>query len=382
MTRAAEALIDYAALRHNCQRVRQCAPDSRVLAVIKANGYGHGITRVARTLQQADGFAVASIDEALILRAANIDKPIVLLEGFFDVAELALIQQYRLSIVLHHIRQLEILEQTLLTQPLSVWLKIDTGMHRLGFNPAQFEDVYRRLQALPNIAAPLVLMSHLANAEDRHDELTSAQTECFHQAVKGYDGQHSLANSAAILAWPQTHFYQHPNWVRPGIMLYGASPFIDDTGAEHELHPVMTLRSRLIAINQFKAGDAIGYGGSWRCPEDMPVGVVAIGYGDGYPRSAQAGTPVLVNGRRAPLIGRVSMDMITVDLRQLGKTDIGDEVILWGQGLAVEEVARHAGTIPYELLCGVTERVRVIEVNENAYTGESSHGHKAQTNFG
>jgi alanine racemase len=376
MSRAAEAVIDLTALTANLEQVRRHVPGSHISAVIKANGYGHGMLRVARALQQVDAFAVASIDEALDLRLAGIDRPIVLLEGFFTVDELALIQRHRLTIVVHHEEQLRTLEsitvgpQLEADTPLSVWLKLDTGMHRLGFPPSLTASLVERLQRCPLVDPALVLMTHLANADDRRDSLTERQIAWFNDAVAGLDDtdgmDFSIANSAAVLGWSrQTRVGTGPAWVRPGIMLYGVSPFVDTTAADHDLRPVMTLKSRLIAIRELKAGDAIGYGGTWYCPEDMRVGVVAIGYGDGYPRAAGNGTPVLLNGRRAPLVGRVSMDMITIDLRGHEKAAIGDEVILWGNGLPVEEIAACVGTIAYELLCGVTHRVRFSEFRSN-----------------
>lgn len=372
MSRAAEAVIDLTALTANLAQVRRHVPDSHIAAVIKANGYGHGMLRVARALTQVDAFAVASIDEALDLRMAGIDQPIVLLEGFFTIDELALIQRQRLTIVLHHEEQLNILEslagdgQLDAEIPLSVWLKLDTGMHRLGFPPARTAAIVERLRQCKLVDRSLVLMTHLANADDRRDPLTEQQIDNFRTAIAMLDDSagvdFSIANSAGLLGWPQsTGVANGAGWVRPGIMLYGASPFVDSTAAAEGLRPVMTLKSRLIAIQQRRAGDAIGYGGQWRCPEDMRVGVVAIGYGDGYPRAAGNGTPVLLRGRRAPLVGRVSMDMLTIDLRSHADAGIGDEVILWGNGLPVEEIAACAGTIAYDLLCGVTHRVRFSE---------------------
>ena len=375
MSRAAEAVIDLTALSANLEQVRRHAPGSHIAAVIKANGYGHGMMRVARALQQVDAFAVASIDEALDLRLAGIDRPIVLLEGFFSVDELALIQRHQLTIVIHHEEQLRILESTAVGPqldadiPLSVWLKLDTGMHRLGFPPSRVVGLVERLRQCSLVDRSLVLMTHLANADDRRDPLTERQIAAFNEAVATLEDpagmDFSLANSGGVLGWSQlTGVAKEPGWVRPGIMLYGVSPFVDTTGADHGLRPVMTLKSQLIAIQDLKAGDAVGYGGHWRCPEDMRVGVVAIGYGDGYPWAAGNGTPVLLNGRRVPLVGRVSMDMITVDLRG-HEAAIGDEVILWGDGLPVEEIAACVGTIAYELLCGVTHRVRFNETRSN-----------------
>lgn len=391
MSRAAEALIDLDALKANLDQVRLNAPDSRIVAVIKANGYGHGLSRIAHALTQADAFAVASIDEALELRNAGIDHPLLLLEGFFGDDELALVRQYRLSIVVHQEFQLQALEQFSQSMAtggsvdagvtIPVWLKIDTGMHRLGFRPEQAASIYVRLKQCPLVAPTITLMTHLANADNRLDDKTADQVELFNQVETAISAPtelpNSIANSAGILGWPQTHFNDHSTWVRPGIMLYGVSPFIDSSAADHGLKPVMTLRSRLIAVNHCRAGDAVGYGGSWSCPEDMPVGVVAIGYGDGYPRAAASGTPVLINGQRVNLVGRVSMDMITVDLRHCPKAAVGDEVMLWGNGLPVEEVARHAGTIGYELLCGVTGRVRRVTDGKQSVSGK--HDYQSKT---
>lgn len=360
MARAATALIDLDALRHNLQRVREAAPGRYVMAIIKANGYGHGMVRVARAMANADAFGVASIDEAIVLREAGIETPITLLEGFFEAQELALIQHHRLGVVIHHAAQLDILEAHPLSTPIPTWLKIDSGMHRLGFAPEKAQDAWRRLKACRWVANPIRLMTHLASADDRHSPQTLRQLECFSAAIAGIEGERGIANSAGILGWPQTH----ADWVRPGIMLYGVSPFIDGVAVDDGLKLVMTLTSKLISVNRFKKADAIGYAASWVCPQDMPVGVVAIGYGDGYPRHAAPGTPVLVNGKRVPLIGRVSMDMISVDLSSQPSAQIGDPVTLWGQGLPVEEVAHCASTIPYQLLCGVTQRVKIVESGE------------------
>jgi alanine racemase len=352
MTRPAQAILDLPALSHNLTQVRRLAPGRRIMAVIKANAYGHGMVKTARALGDADAFAVACLDEAIILREAGIAQPLVLLEGFFDAAELPLLTQHRLITVVHHEEQLAILERNRLDAPLPIWIKVDSGMHRLGLAPAKLAETWKRLNTCGSLQV-LGFMTHLANADYRNDPLTLQQLKSFNEAVDAYPGQRSIANSAAVLSWPQTH----GDWVRPGIMLYGVSPFADSSGTSHGLKPVMSLHSRLMAVNHFKRGDRIGYGGEWECPEDMPVGVVAIGYGDGYPRHAKAGTPVLVNNKRVPLIGRVSMDMICVDLRGQAQARSGDPVCLWGGALPVEEVARYAGTIPYELLCRVTSRV-------------------------
>ena len=357
--RKTRVTLDLQALQHNLQRVREAAPGCRVMAAIKANGYGHGLARVARALTSADAFGVACLDEAIALREAGIEQPITLLEGFFHHDELPLIQQHDLQVMLHHAHQIETLESTALAKPLPVWLKVDTGMHRLGIRPESVVAQWQRLLSMGEKLQLLGQMTHLACADDRADMLTNRQLDAFSAAVAELPGEKGIANSAGVLAWPQSH----ADWVRPGIMLYGASPFIGSTGAADGLLPVMTLHSELIAVNPMQKGDTIGYGAIWTCPEDMLVGVVAVGYGDGYPRHAPAGTPVLVNGHKVPLIGRVSMDMITVDLRGLAEAQIGDPVVLWGEGLPVETIAEAAGTIAYELLCGVTARVEAVELN-------------------
>ena len=352
MTRPARALICLAALQHNFNRVKESAPASQVMAIIKANAYGHGLVHIARGLPQADAFGVACLDEAISLREAGLGRPIVLLEGPFGADELPLINGYCLDVVIHTAEQVEILEQAQLQRPLNVWLKVDTGMHRLGFEPAAVPGIVRRLGAIGN-PGELRFLSHLACADDTADATTGQQLDVFHAVLQELSGARSLANSAGVLAWPDSHF----DWVRPGIMLYGSSPLSGRTAAELDLQPVMTLESELIAVNTCPAGARVGYGGDWECPETMPVGIAAIGYGDGYPRHAPTGMPVLVNGRPAALVGRVSMDMVCIDLRGHPEAAVGDTVTLWGEGLPVDEVAEKAGTIAYELLCGISRRV-------------------------
>ena len=306
-------------------------------------------------MADADAFGVAAIEEARTLRRAGVHQRILLLEGVFDAAELPRCARQGLNIAIHHPEQVRMLETARLDRPVRVWLKIDTGMHRLGLEPDTVPAVFRRLADCSSVAPAIGLMSHLARADERDCEFTLQQLQVFERATADLPGARSLANSAGVLGWPQTHF----DWVRPGIMLYGASPFVDRLAADEDLQPVMTFQTRLISIKRLRHGDPVGYGGTWICPEDMDVGVAAAGYGDGYPRHAPSGTPVLVNGREAALIGRVSMDMITVDLRQHPEAQIGDPVILWGEGLPVERIARAAGTISYTLMCGITARVKV-----------------------
>jgi alanine racemase len=351
-------MIDTTALRANLQRVRACAPSQRVMAVIKANGYGHGAVKVANILKnQVNAFAGSCLEEALQLREAGITAPIVLLEGFFQPEELPLIAQHELQSVLHTSNQVQQLLEITLPKPIPIWLKVDTGMHRLGFEPQEVEKIYKRLQSSSNVTT-IRLMSHLACADDRHDQTTERQTQEFLKLVNQLKLESSLANSAGILGWPQTH----ADWVRPGIMLYGVSPFKDGVGKSEGLQPVMELQSVLTSIKHCAKGEGIGYGATWRCPQTMPVGTIAIGYADGYPRHAPAGTPILLNGKRIPLIGRVSMDLITVDLRSQPNAHVGDSVILWGKDLPIEEIANLSGTIGYELLCHVSERVSMIDL--------------------
>lgn len=368
--RPTRALIDMDALRRNLARVREAAPSRRVIAIIKADGYGHGLCRVASALEEADAFGVACVEEASLLRAAGVEKRILLLEGFFSAEELSTIARLRLDLVVHNKEQLRQLLDASLDWPAAIWLKIDTGMHRLGFPPEEAREAWYRLAGNHNVAGPVRVFTHLACADDPSDNRTPQQMACFRDALEGVDAETSAANSAGILSWQETH----GDWVRPGIMLYGVSPFMEGTGADHGLSPVMTLSTALLAVNRCRRGDAVGYGATYVCPEDMPVGVAAIGYGDGYPRHAPAGTPVLLNGRRVPLIGRVSMDMITLDLRDQPDARSGDPVTLWGLGLPVEEIARQAGTIAYELLCGVTPRVVREAVGSSQLAAASGQG--------
>ncbi len=348
-----KAVIDLSACRHNLSVAKQAAPDSKCIAIIKANAYGHGMVQIAKSLTDADAFGVARIEEAVTLREADITKPILLLEGFFSEEELNIVRKHKIDTVIHNESQLQLLEQSR-GEAVSVIIKIDSGMHRLGFSPKELKNISQRLEKCAGINKPVKFMTHFSNADDKHDEKTLKQIDVFFQSLDdvSYD-EISIANSAGILGWPQSH----ANWNRPGIMLYGVSPFINAKAEDHNLKPVMTLSSQLISVKPVKKGDAIGYGGTYVCEKDMIVGIVAIGYGDGYPRHAKTGSPVLVNGKRCSLVGRVSMDMICVDLSEQPDANVNDPVILWGKGLAIEEVAESADTIAYELLCGVTNRV-------------------------
>ncbi len=353
--KAATAYINLDALQHNLQRVKQQAPDSKIMAVVKANGYGHGLRHIARYAMGADAFGVARIEEALQLRASGVVKPILLLEGFYSPGDLPVLVTNNIQTVVHCEEQLQALEQTQLETPVMVWLKIDSGMHRLGVRPEQYQDFVTRLHQCDNVAKPLRYMSHFGCADELDKSTTAAQTELFLSLTQGCQGERSLAASAGLLAWPQSQL----EWVRPGIIMYGVSPFAEKSAAQLGYQPVMTLKSHLIAVRDVKAGESVGYGGTWTSQRDTKIGVIAIGYGDGYPRTAPNGTPVVVNGRRVPIAGRVSMDMLTVDLGPEASDCVGDEAMLWGGELPVEEVAAHIGTLGYELVTKLTSRVEM-----------------------
>lgn len=350
----AKAHVDLNALAHNFNCVKTLAPSKKIMSMIKSNGYGHGLLPVAKALNASDAFGVACLSEAITLRQAGIKQPIILMSGMNDLDELAAIDQHQLSLVIHEYKQIKLLQHYTFKNSVTIWLKIDTGMHRLGFAPGDFKEAYYALSSLPYVEKLIHLMSHFADADDIDKSTTTVKSDVFFDLTRGFQNPKSLANSAGIIAWPETH----ADWVRPGIMLYGASPMVGLTGEKHQLKPVMTLQARLIAIHELNKGDAVGYGGTWRCPADARVGVVSVGYGDGYPRHARHGTPVWVNGTLCPLVGRVSMDMITVDLSSVVHAEVGDVVILWGKGLPVETVAVCADTISYELFCNVSQRVQ------------------------
>lgn len=350
------ATIDLAAIRHNLGEVRRHAPRSKVMAAIKADAYGHGAVAVARALEGGvDSFAVACLEEALVLREAHLHAPVALLEGVLSAEEARLSLRHQLQVVVHDHWQLGILEALPRGARVALWVKLDSGMHRLGFPLADVPALWTRIREREDWDF-CGWITHLACADEPQSAATPAQIAAFEAALRELPGPRSIANSAGLLAWPSAR----TDWVRPGLMLYGASPLPDTTAAALGLKPAMTLESRLIAVRHYAAGDAIGYGAAYRCPEPMPVGVVAVGYADGYHRAMPTGTPVLIDGRRVPLIGRVSMDMITVDLRPAPDARVGDPVRLWGPGLPVEEIAARAGTIAYELLCGLTQRVRFV----------------------
>ena len=355
MSRPTQITIDIAALRHNLEHIRNIAPNTSVLAMVKSNAYGHGLARIALALPEADAFGVACLEEGTQLRNAGVKNPIVLMEGLFRPNELSRATAEDFTLVVHHYPQIEMLEQAEASKPLSVWLKVDSGMHRLGFNPEDVVKAHERLTNCSVVKKPIGLMTHFAESDSVDSAPTQNQIELFNAVTKDLPGPRSLANSGGVLAWLPAH----GDWVRPGIMLYGASPFAKRQGSEFGLKPVMSFTSEIIAIHHLKKGERVGYGGTWTCTEDMPVGVVAMGYGDGYPWHAKNGTPMLVNGERCPLVGRVAMDMLNVDLRNQPNAKVGDPVVLWGPDLPVEIVAAHSDTVSYELLTRITQRVRV-----------------------
>jgi alanine racemase len=356
MTPMVSATVDTAALRHNLQRVRSWAPRSRVMAVIKANAYGHGLVAVARALDGADSFAVARVDEGLTLRDAGIGKRTVLLEGVFDRAQLESAAAAGFELVVHTAEQIDLLREAGAGEPFQVWLKLDSGMNRLGFKGVAFQAAFEALRTLPRVRTPINFFTHLASADLPELPTTREQLQRFAAATGSLPGERSIANSAGMLSFPEAQ----ADWVRPGLLLYGVSPFDGSIGADYGLQPAMTLKSHVIAIKDLIPGERVGYGGNWTAARPTRLAVAAVGYGDGYPRSLDSGSPVLVNGERAPLAGRVSMDMIGIDVTDLSRPpQLGDPVILWGRGLPAEEIAVWAKTIPYELLCGVSQRVAV-----------------------
>lgn len=349
MTRPIHAQIDLSALAYNLHLARRTTR-AKVMAVIKANAYGHGLLRVADALRAADGFALLDVRDAVSLREAGFTQPILLLEGFFSAQELSLVAEYQLSCVIHSAWQLSLLDQCSQRGAVSVWLKINTGMNRLGFAPNDVGAVLETLQR-HRAVSEVTLMTHFSQADEVQG--VSVQHARFKELAGARRLPCSLSNSAALLRYPETH----ADWVRPGIMLYGASPFADSTAAQLGLRPVMSLTSRIIAIQNLRAGDAVGYGAQFRADRAMRIGIVACGYADGYPRHAATGTPILVGGKLTRTLGRVSMDMLCVDLTSILDANVGERVTMWGEGMPIEHVAAAAGTISYELMCAITARV-------------------------
>ena len=356
MARPLFAQVNLAALRRNLGEVRARAPDAQVFAVVKANAYGHGLARMLPALADADGLALLELDAAIALRALHYTRRILLLEGFFEEAELPEIAARRLAVVVHHADQVRMLETARLSRPLELFLKINTGMNRLGVGPAEVAGIVERLTQCDAVAT-IRLMTHFARAEE--PEGLREQVATFDTACAGLPYLRSLANSAGVVRFGDVG----GDIVRPGIMLYGATPFPHDSAEQIGLQPVMTLRSEIIAVRELAAGDGVGYGAAYRAAAPHRLGVIACGYADGYPRHARNGTPVLVCGKRVPLAGRVSMDMLTVDLTDVPEARVGSPVVLWGEGLPVDDVAYRAGTVGYELLCAVAPRVPFVVSN-------------------
>ena len=352
MSRPIQARIDLSALERNLHAARRLT-SARIMAVIKANAYGHGLLRTAEALHAADGFALLNIDDAVRLREAGFRQTLLLLEGFFSADELPLMAEYDLAAVLHSPHQLAMLDAYPRRGGLSLWLKINSGMNRLGFAPDAVPAVMAQLKDHPAVR-DVTLMTHFANADVT--EGVALQLERFNSLAASFNMPRSLANSAALLRYPATH----GDWVRPGIMLYGASPFAETSAADLGLRPVMTLSSEIISVREIQSGEQVGYSGLFRADRRMRIGTVACGYADGYPRHAPTGTPVLVNGQRTRTLGRVSMDMLSVDLSTVPDGVVGSRVTLWGEGMPVDEVAHAAGTISYELLCAITARVPFV----------------------
>ena len=356
MPRPIRATIDAAALAHNLSLARRQAGPAKIWAVLKANAYGHGLLRTARALAEADGFAVLDYVEALRLREAGIAKPILMLEGFFKPADIELLAKYRLTPVVHTIEQVEMLETASFEGALPVYLKVNSGMNRLGFTVDNVRLAWIALEALAAVES-ITLMTHFADADGEGG--VAAQLQWFRELTQPFDAPSSLANSAALLRYPEE---TRADWVRPGILLYGCSPFSFKSAAEIGLKPVMTLASEIIAVQHLQAGEWIGYGQTYQAAQEMTIGVIACGYADGYPRHAPSGTPVLVAGQRVRTVGRVSMDMICADISDVPEAYVGTPATLWGEGLSCDEVAAAAGTVSYELLCALAPRVPVSEV--------------------
>ena len=355
MARVAIAILSTENLLHNLEVIKKQAKECEVIAMIKANGYGHGLRSIAVRLDgKVSSFGVASVDEALALRKVNVKAPITLMSGAFEADDLLIASCQNFHLVFHEIQQIEWLDHIKLPKPIKIWLKIDTGMGRLGFNLEKARKVHNVLSKNPQVIQPIGIISHLACSEEKDNSLNQEQINNFKNFVADLPGPKSLANSGAIFNFEDALY----DAVRPGISLYGISPLPNKSASDLELKPVMTLQTKLVAVSNFKKGRRIGYGARFTCPEDMPIGVIAMGYGDGYPRTARDGTPVLVNNKKCQIVGRISMDMGTIDLRNCSDAKVGDPVTLWGNGLPIEEVAQYTDNIPYDLICGIQQRVK------------------------
>jgi alanine racemase len=355
MPRPIRATISAGALERNLHVAKALANGAKVWAVIKANAYGHGLERAARAFAAADGFAVLDFQEAARLRLAGVTKPILMLEGFFKAADIPLLHKYGLTPVIHNPEQVEMFKAAPHPSELEVYLKVNSGMNRLGFASDGVRPAYNAIRMHPHVKS-VTLMTHFADADGAGG--VKDQLAWFQELTKDYAASCSLANSAALIRFPETH----ADWVRPGIMLYGCSPFADRSAGSLDLRPAMTLTSEIIGTQHLHAGERVGYGFSYEAMGEITIGVVACGYADGYPRHAPTGTPVLVNGQRTRLVGRVSMDMICVDISDIQEAYIGSPVTLWGDGLSADEVGAAAGTVSYELLCALAPRVPVADV--------------------
>jgi len=350
------AKIDLAAIKHNLKQVKQLTPSSRVMSVIKANAYGHGIIHTAQALADSDAFAVARLSEGIKLREAGVQHDIVLLEGVLTVEDLQTAAEFSLSLVFHNQLQIDFLSQAQISKPLTFcWLMVETGMNRLGFPVDKVDKALQDLTQSKKLSNPVGLMSHFANADSVDDLRNQQQLEKLERCADKRNIPISMANSGAILSFAASNY----DWVRPGLMLYGVSPFENQSASDIGLKPVMKLTSVLTAIQDLQAGDQVGYGGDWIASQATAVGIVSIGYGDGYSRQLSNVGKVVVNDKIVAVLGRVSMDMIAIDLSDIDKASVGNEVLLWGSDiLPIENIAQQAKTIPYELLCQVSERVK------------------------
>jgi len=357
MSRPAVAILSTENLLHNIKIIKERVKPAKVIAMVKANAYGHGIRSVGLRLDgYADELGVASIDEAFVLRKAGVQSPIILMQGVYEAGELLLAAKEGFEVVFNNEAQLEWLNAIHLPVPLRSWIKINTGMGRLGFSMEDARNVYQYLSGHKGVVQPVKVMSHFACSDECTHPLNQRQIALFNQFIEGVDTEYSLCNSAGILHFPDCFF----NYVRPGILLYGISPVRGKTGKDFGLKPVMTLQTRLTSVHTFKKGASIGYGARYQCPEDMPVGIAAFGYGDGYPVSARDGTPILVNQVECCVIGRVSMDMLAVDLRSCPNAKVGDSVTLWGEGLPLERVVENTSNIVWDMITGVQNRVKFL----------------------
>ena len=355
MSRSAIAILSTENLLHNLSVIQSQAPASQIIAMVKANAYGHGLRSVSTRLdKRVYSLGVASSDEAIALRRAGVDGPITLMEGIFEQDELLIASCEKFQVIFHDWWQIEALKTLDLPSPLYVWLKIDTGMGRLGFNPSEAIKAYEELLKNPHVLKPIGILSHLACADEVDHSLNQKQIKSFEDFARNLPGLKSFCNSAGIINFPSHHY----DIVRPGMSLYGVSPIKELIAKDLNLKPVMTLQTRLIAVRKVSTGSSLGYGSQFVCPKDMHIGVIAIGYGDGYPRTTKAGAPILVNNIRCRVVGRVSMDMTTIDLENCPDAKAGDPVILWGNNLPIEQVADYTSHCPYDLLCAIQNRVR------------------------